>query len=886
LLGVCCLATLNGLAVPSLAEANTIAVTAPDTSTVGNGSENRAVTTNLTLGKVRRLPFPRGASYRLSAGQDLVRVEEVEDTLLITPLKPGRASLTIDAPESDPVSFDLRIGGAGANAPDVAPQSTPPTNEVTTAVAQSSTATPAPAASTVTTAPAAMTPVLTTLPPLQSAPIQTVPSGLQPLEPSAKLTPALRLPASLPHNSFALPSPAQRQIVDQSRSRNTINVTQGLARLIQFPSNILSVYFSDANVMDARAINARTLAITGVAAGKSTLAIFTARSPNDAIGQANVYQVEVGPPTVTPSGAGAQAAVPAEEVATAVRAALDDPRFGVNVVQLPSGGLLVRLTGTVRNEAEAREAAETARLFHPQITSAIYVDPSALTRSQARDSLTGGGIAAVPSAQVPTPDEMAEANLRQITGNQTVRLVPLGQGYVLQAEVLSPLEADTLMRLAANLGRNVTPLIVVRGAPGFFAAARPVRTDEDEDMTRRLQEVTGIGTVYAVKAAQNSIAIYGTVRNRSDYDAVRRYASLLPQLAAGAGAGAGGQAPVPANAQVTNLQPASAPATGLSFPIQIQMFVRILDPAAAQVRQVTVETNVVEIARNSLKHLGAEFGSATLLSQTITAPTTTVVPGTPPTVITNPGTINRTIDPTFRPGTVLGGNGFAGGGPTRILDPLRVRLNALYQSGNVNVLSAPNLTVTEGNDASILIGGQRPVPDVTTTTGAGGGAVNQRFTFRPFGIILRVRPTIAADDTIFMQIRADVTELDFATGVSFQGSVVPGERVRSVETTLTVREGDTFVMGGLMTNDRREQTTRVPLLSRIPILGALFRSRRFENNESELAIFMQPRLSRLPVADETFAVVPGIPAWPRLPIEQAVNPILAIGTGTTGGAGR
>jgi pilus assembly protein CpaC len=114
--------------------------------------------------------------------------------------------------------------------------------------------------------------------------------------------------------------------------------------------------------------------------------------------------------------------------------------------------------------------------------------------------------------------------------------------------------------------------------------------------------------------------------------------------------------------------------------------------------------------------------------------------------------------------------------------------------------------------------------------------VNNSVVFRNYGIILTMRPTLTDDDTIILQIRADVTNIDPTTAVNLGGAIIPGETVRSVDTTLTVREGDTIVMGGLITNERSQITSRIPVLSNIPIIGSLFRSKRFQNNESELAI--------------------------------------------------
>ncbi len=100
-----------------------------------------------------------------------------------------------------------------------------------------------------------------------------------------------------------------------------------------------------------------------------------------------------------------------------------------------------------------------------------------------------------------------------------------------------------------------------------------------------------------------------------------------------------------------------------------------------------------------------------------------------------------------------------------------------------------------------------------------------------------------------------------------------------------MREGDTIVMGGLITNERRQTTSRVPILSQIPILGALFRSKRFENNETELAIFLTPRILRQPASPNTIADVERIPALPSLPTNQERSSAFGAFGGTSPGGG-
>jgi Flp pilus assembly secretin CpaC len=382
---------------------------------------------------------------------------------------------------------------------------------------------------------------------------------------------------------------------------------------------------------------------------------------------------------------------------------------------------------------------------------------------------------------------------------------------------------------------------------------------EDEEMTRRLEQVTGIRTISVMRTASNAIAVYGTVRNRAEYDTVYRYALLLPQVAGGTAVPTAGldtnlaTAPSPHVAPVTGDTPAAVPAAGYRFPVQVQMFVRILDPAGATLRTVTAETTVVEISRTALRNLGIQVGSASVLS-----------------------------DGDFTEGEFLGGENAAG--EFRNLNPFRVRLNALYRKGNARILSQPNLIAQEGTVGQITVGGQRPIP-VINNSGAAGGTQTASVEFRRFGVILTMRPTVTDDDTIILQIRADVTDIDFTTAINLNGAVIPGERVRSVDTILPIREGDTIVMGGLITNDRREQTSKVPFLSKIPILGKLFQSRRFENNESELAIFLTPRISRLAVSPNTTVAAMRASAFPELPGNQQSQNVSNLG-GASGGAGQ
>jgi Flp pilus assembly secretin CpaC len=840
--------------------------------------ESRGAIYNLSMGRSVRLTLAKAATFRILSGSDVVRVVREDGVLSVEPLRAGQASLVIEREGRTPQSYLIRVrdeNSGETTAPkagnDVRPVSVDPavvvarsaqtanltgstegaatgtttsgtsTGETVTATTPvpvtvestttdgGSSVTVTPATTTLTgptdivvstnqvtqpgTATTGDTRTITSTPPRGA--LTTTSTPIYPEAPATagdgtRLSRPLLAPSRLPSGRAPFPTqsnvPARVQSAIGRAPRNSIAVTQGLARLLQFRKNILSVFFSDVNVMDARAVNARTVAITGLAPGTSTLAVFSERFPGDAVGQPNIYQITVR--SVTGQAAPVTPTPNVEAIEEAIRTAIDDPRVAVSVIQSPSGALAARLTGVVRDVAEIEALKATAGLFVPTVVSALYADKETLTLGQAR---------------LPGAASQLQDTLRRVTENQSIELIDApGGGSILKASVGSMEEADALMRLIP-LQQRVTPFIVVRGsgganvAPAIYSQVRPTLTGEDAEMTERLQAVTNVRSVYVTRTAQNGLAVYGTVRNRTEYDMVRRYARILPQVKNGVGE------------REDNIE-ANFPAGAGTFPLGVQMFVRILDDSQAVLRKVTVQTNVVEINRNALKNLGIEYGSATLLSESVTA-----------------DTVTRTIDPTFIPGSTLGGNGFIGTGGFNFFSPFRARLNALYTRGNARLLSSPNLTALNGMSAQITVGGSRPIPKGA----AGGGASAFGVDFRRFGIIMTMRPTVTDDDTILLQIRADVSSIDSASGITVGNSFVPGESVRSIDTTINVREGDIIVMGGLMTNERLQRTSKVPFLSQIPILGSLFQSRRFENNETELAIFMMPTITRTPASAET-----------------------------------
>jgi pilus assembly protein CpaC len=175
-------------------------------------------------------------------------------------------------------------------------------------------------------------------------------------------------------------------------------------------------------------------------------------------------------------------------------------------------------------------------------------------------------------------------------------------------------------------------------------------------------------------------------------------------------------------------------------------------------------------------------------------------------------------------------------------------LKALQQGGNLQSLAEPNLIAYNGKEASVLVGGEIPVPVVSGNTG------NVSISWKEFGVRMRFTPTIAGD-VIRLKVRPEVSALDFANGVTLGGFRIPALTTRYAETEVELRDGQSFAVAGLLNTMGQEDSAAIPLLSEIPIIGKIFRSRARRSEATELMVLVTPRLVRPLNPDE----VPPLP---------------------------
>lgn len=164
-----------------------------------------------------------------------------------------------------------------------------------------------------------------------------------------------------------------------------------------------------------------------------------------------------------------------------------------------------------------------------------------------------------------------------------------------------------------------------------------------------------------------------------------------------------------------------------------------------------------------------------------------------------------------------------------------VLLEALETKGLVRTLAEPNLTALSGQEASFLAGGEVPIP---TRSDDNSIAVE----YKPFGVELAFTPRVVDGDIINLEINTAVSSLDPTVTVTAAGIDLTGFKRREAQTTVEMRDGESFAIAGLLQDDFQDFNGQVPWIGDIPVLGALFRSADFQRNQSELVVIVTPHL--------------------------------------------
>jgi pilus assembly protein CpaC len=173
---------------------------------------------------------------------------------------------------------------------------------------------------------------------------------------------------------------------------------------------------------------------------------------------------------------------------------------------------------------------------------------------------------------------------------------------------------------------------------------------------------------------------------------------------------------------------------------------------------------------------------------------------------------------------------------------LGVVIQALEQKNLVQVLAEPNVLAETGKEASFLAGGQFPFPVVQGST---GGVPVVTVQFREYGVKLSFTPVITPEGLIHLKVAPEVSSLDYTNALTIQGFTIPSIATRSVQSEMILKDGQSFVIAGLVNNQVIDQLSRIPGLGDLPILGKLFKSRSVTKTQDELLILVTPHIVRL-----------------------------------------
>ena len=173
-------------------------------------------------------------------------------------------------------------------------------------------------------------------------------------------------------------------------------------------------------------------------------------------------------------------------------------------------------------------------------------------------------------------------------------------------------------------------------------------------------------------------------------------------------------------------------------------------------------------------------------------------------------------------------------------------LDALERRGVVTTLARPTLVALSGETANFFAGGEFPIP---VAVNDGGATTNVTIEFKQFGVSVAFTPTVIGD-TINLSVAPEVSALDRNNSVRLLGTEIPGLTTRRAQTTVELRDGQSFAIAGLIRRDFTDSVSGLPGISRVPVLGALFRSTRFLSQESEVVIIVTAHRARPTTLDQ------------------------------------
>lgn len=473
-------------------------------------------------------------------------------------------------------------------------------------------------------------------------------------------------------------------------------------------------------------------------------------------------------------------------------------------------------------------------------------------------------------AQVEPPDARS-VRISNGGGSQSASLVlPFGKSAIIDLPadardilISNPAIADATVRTARRayvIGRQLGQTnIFFFDAAGRQIANVEIRVEPDVAPLNDILRRTSADSQVTAEAVNGSIVLSGTARSAGEADRARQIAAQFLQTTGASGGSAGGAT----QDRIVNL-------IQVQGSEQVLVRVRVVEMSRTLVRQLGINGNYDEMinqligeddfldlaTRNGFSVNGSLLGGLSAtggIASNILRPNGLAYPG-------------QSVNPNVSPGDAgVGGYEFDPTTGQETWGPAHVErgrstdatIEAFERAGLLRVLAEPNLTAISGENARFLAGGEFPVP-----VNSDDGQISVEF--KPFGVGLAFTPIVMSGGNISLKVATEVSELTTEGAIStgdtpvrnsdgtttvIRGITIPALQVRRAETTVEMSSGSSIVLAGLIQERTRHAMEGVPGVMNTPVIGSLFRSRDFINNETELVIIVTPYLVR-PTAPE------------------------------------
>jgi pilus assembly protein CpaC len=434
--------------------------------------------------------------------------------------------------------------------------------------------------------------------------------------------------------------------------------------------------------------------------------------------------------------------------------------------------------------------------------------PPSLSRLGLALGLAAASLAGLPfagprpaAAESASPlDERAARNLQLGVGKSVIVDLPedAAEIYVGDPKIANAIVRSARRIYVSAVANGQTTIFALAG-DGQRIATIDISVGRDVGELAKLLNAAIPNNDIHVRTVADAIILTGSVASAGDAQKAIDIASgFLPNVGGGSLPGLANMAPSKDGAS------GASPTTNASGKVINSLTIRGLD-------EISLRVTVAEIRREIVKQLGVTMsGSGPNGSFTLD----------------NPFAINGALS-----GTEAALNWAHGSGS------FKATLQAFERQGVAHTLAEPTVTAVSGESASFMAGGTIPIPNSQSCT---GGLCQIGFIQQPYGVTLKFTPLVLAEGRVQLRIATEVTEIDYSKQLVITGLTIPGFRTRNNITTVELPSGGSIATAGLISAQSEQAINGFPGLMNLPILGALFRSRDYQRNETELLIVVTP----------------------------------------------